>query len=225
MKKRTKIFYCNVALLLLVLSLTGCKGGTNESSKTASSENDSALESQEAADKTQKKKQTNVEEDESVSTKGSEESAKDDSSDTSSSNKESANPSDHALSGYSSEKIEYARVWLQLGPNQEIDELNVRHISAGEPINPNDDTSASYPEDVVQLAGSRLVDGSVTYSSNGDGTIHVYNVPLRWESSADVDKNFMKEYTEGIIKNTKVVDVDPGNNKEIVKLIDIMNIH
>lgn len=160
-----------------------------------------------------------------MSTKGSEESAIDDSSDTSSSNKESANPSDHALSGYSSEKIEYARVWLQLGPNQEIDELNVRHISAGEPINPNDDTSASYPEDVVQLAGSRLVDGSVTYSSNGDGTIHVYNVPLRWESSADVDKNFMKEYTEGIIKNTKVVDVDPGNDKEIVKLIDIMNIH
>ncbi|SES18263.1 hypothetical protein SAMN04487944_12241 [Gracilibacillus ureilyticus] len=74
------------------------------------------------------------------------------------------------LSEYSSEQIEYARVWLQLGPNQEIDELNVWHIEAGEPLNPTDEKSAAYPEDVIQLAGSRLVDGSVTYSGNGDGT-------------------------------------------------------
>ncbi|MCY7793550.1 hypothetical protein MOB28_22120, partial [Bacillus haynesii] len=80
-------------------------------------------------------------------------------------------------------------------------------------------------EDVIQLAGSRLVDGSVTYSSNGDGTINVYNVPLRWDSPADVDKNFMQEYTQGIIKNRKLVHVDPGDNEEIIKLIDIMKVH
>lgn len=63
-------------------------------------------------------------------------------SDLSVGNHEGENP----LSQYSNEQIEYARVWLQLGPNQDIDELNVRHILAGEPINPNDDTSANYPE-------------------------------------------------------------------------------
>lgn len=83
------------------------------------------------------------------------------------------------LGQYTSEQIEYARVWSQLGPNQAIDELNVQHIKAGAPINPNDETSILYPEDVIQLSGSRLVDGVVTYSSNGNGTINVYNVPLR----------------------------------------------
>src|SRR5690606_31259373 len=72
------------------------------------------------------------------------------------------------LDEYSHEQIEYARVWLQLGPNPDIDELNVLHIPAGTPLNPDDETSANYPEDVIQLAGSRLIDGSVTYSGNGD---------------------------------------------------------
>ncbi|WP_289889940.1 hypothetical protein [Virgibacillus pantothenticus] len=47
--------------------------------------------------------------------------------------------------------------------------MNVRHIPAGTPLNPDDETSVNYPEDVIQLVGSRLVDGS-TYSSNVDGT-------------------------------------------------------
>lgn len=65
------------------------------------------------------------------------------------------------LSQYSTEQIEYARVWQQLGANQEIDGLYVQQIPEGTPLN---------PEDVIQLAGSCLVDGSVTYSGNGDGT-------------------------------------------------------
>ncbi len=104
---------------------------------------------------------------------------------------------------YSPLQIEYARIWLQLGENQQIDELNVRRIPAGALVNPDDHTSARYPEDVTQLAGSRLVDGSVTYSSNGDGTIQVYNVPLRWESREDTDQGEMKEVTEEMIRHTK----------------------
>lgn len=67
--------------------------------------------------------------------------------------------------------------------------MYVRHIPAGEPINHNDDTSANYSEDVIQLSGSRLVDGSVTYSGNGDGTINVYNVPLRGMAITLLGKN------------------------------------
>ncbi|MFD2045219.1 hypothetical protein ACFSTA_16160 [Ornithinibacillus salinisoli] len=220
MKKITMIFCCNVALLLLV----GCANDTNEESEKDISENDSALESED---------ESNLDEegDESKSTTGSGESATGDSNDTSSqetSNEDSNNTSEEdLLSEYSAAEIEYARVWLQLGPNQDLDELNVRHIPAGEQINPNDDTSATYPEDVIQLAGSRLVDGSVTYSGNGDGTINVYNVPLRWDSndSADVDEDFMKEYTEGIIEDAELVYVDPNDDEEIIELIDIMKIH
>ncbi len=125
------------------------------------------------------------------------------------------------LSQYSSEQIEYARVWLQLGPNQEIDELNVRKISAGVPINPDDETSANYPEDVIQLAGSRLVDGSVTYSGNGDGTINVYNVPLRWDGNYPAGEDFYKD----IIENTKQVSIEPGNDEKIIALIKLQIVH
>ena len=227
MKKLTKVFCFNVALLMLV----GCFGNTNEESTTDSSENSSVLESTEE-DKT--------ETDESTSTSGLEELDTDDakditpeeSADSTSSEKADLNGSDkeekeNTLSQYSSEQIEYARVWLQLGPNQEIDELNVRQIPAGEPINPDEDTSASYPEDVIQLAGSRLVDGSVTYSGNGDGTINVYSVPLRWESSVpeeDLDENYWSNYTQSIINDAALIYVDPGNDGEIIELIEVLNV-
>lgn len=233
MKKLRNIFYCNVVLMLLVLLLVGCMGGKEETSN-----NDSALQSEENNNETKDSNQ--IAKDESEATTGSEESitknsnenaskesSADESKETSSEGQknEANSEKDNVLAEYSSEKIEYARVWLQLGANQEIDELNVRHISAGEPLNPNDDTSAGYPEDVIQLAGSRLVDGSVTYSGNGDGTIKVYNVPLRWDSSDDLSKGVMREVTENIIKNTKTVYVDTGDSEKIKRLIDIMAVH
>ncbi|MCY9089341.1 hypothetical protein [Bacillus mojavensis] len=233
MKKLRNIFYCKAVLMLLVLLLVGCMGGKEEKSN-----NDSSLHSEENNNETDDSNQ--ISKDESETTTGSEksvtndsnenaskESSTDESQETSSEEirNEEKSQKDNVLAEYSSEKIEYARVWLQLGANQEIDELNVRHISAGEPINPNDDTSASYPEDVIQLAGSRLVDGSVTYSGNGDGTIKVYNVPLRWDSSDDVSKGVMREVTEDIIKNAKTVHVDTGDSEKIKRLIDIMAIH
>ncbi|MEC1545807.1 hypothetical protein [Bacillus halotolerans] len=233
MKKLRNIFYSNVVMMLLVLLLVGCMGGKEEKSN-----NDSALQSEKKNNETEDSNQ--IAKDESEATTGSEKSGTKNSNEnasTESSTDESKETSlegqknevnsekDNVLAEYSSEKIEYARVWLQLGANQEIDELNVRHISAGEPINPNDDTSAGYPEDVIQLAGSRLVDGSVTYSGNGDGTIKVYNVPLRWDSSDDLSKGVMREVTENIIKNAKTVYVDTGDSEKIKRLIDIMTIH
>ncbi|MEC1634991.1 hypothetical protein P9D98_09915 [Bacillus mojavensis] len=233
MKKLRNIFYCNAVLMLLVLLLVGCMGGKEEKLN-----NDSSLQSEENNNETNDSNQ--ISKDESETTTGSEESVTNDSNENASKESstdesqetsseeirnEEKSQKDNVLAEYPSEKIEYARVWLQLGANQEIDELNVRHISAGEPINPNDDTSAGYPEDVIQLAGSRLVDGSVTYSGNGDGTIKVYNVPLRWDSSDDVSKGVMREVTENIIKNAKTVYVDTGDSEKIKRLIDIMAIH
>ncbi|MCO4851869.1 hypothetical protein [Bacillus vallismortis] len=224
MKKLGKIFYCNAALLLLALLLAGCAGSKDGESKQTSNDDTAAQTDENHHDNEDSNK---ISKDESEPTTGSEESTTVKSDDTSSekTKNEENDKEDDALAAYSSEKIEYARVWLQLGPNQEIDELNVRHISAGEPINPNDDTSASYPEDVIQLAGSRLVDGSVTYHGNGDGTIHVYNVPLRWDSADDLEQGVMREETENIMNNKKTVYVKTGDNKKIKRLIDMMVIH
>ncbi len=196
----------------MLIGIIGCAGNTDEASTNDSSENNSDLVST-AEDTT--------ETEESTSTSGGEESTTttDDENDTSSEG--SIVGDEETLSQYSSEQIEYARIWLQLGPNQEIDELNVRHIHAGEPINDNDDSSASYPEDVIQLAGSRLVDGSVTYSGNGDGTINVYDVPLRWDGEYPAEKNFYKD----IIGNTELVHVDPNSGEEIIELIKLLNVH
>ncbi len=200
-----------------MILLAGCTDSKNGEAQQPSNQA-SAVQSDEKH--TEPEESTKIRKDEAEPITESEESATKAANETSSAEEKSKE--DNVLAAYSSEKIEYARVWLQLGPNQEIDELNVRHISAGEPINPNDDTSASYPEDVTQLAGSRLVDGSVT---NGDGTIHVYNVPLRWDSADDVEKGVMREVTENIIKNRKTVYVDTGDNEKIKRIIDIMKIH
>lgn len=126
------------------------------------------------------------------------------------------------LAAYSTEEIEYARIWLQFGPNPEVEELYVEKIPAGTPINDLDEGSLEYPEDVVQLRGVRLVDGIVTYSSNGDGTINLYNVPARWENPETYgnDSEVMEEETRKIIENTKTEYVNPGENTEVAEMAD-----
>ncbi|MCX2736906.1 hypothetical protein CHR37_16575 [Bacillus velezensis] len=204
MKKRTKIFYCHAAVLLVFMT-AGCTGGNDdEPGHSSSPAGGSSINKAETASAAEKNEPVNKD-----------------------SHHVSADKSepDNMSADYSPLQIEYARIWLQLGENQQIDELNVRRIPAGALVNPDDHTSARYPEDVTQLAGSRLIDGSVTYSSNGDGTIQVYNVPLRWESREDTDQGVMKEVTEEMIRHTKKVSVDTGDNEKIRRLINIMSIH
>jgi hypothetical protein len=124
-----------------------------------------------------------------------------------------------ALSEYSSREIEYARVWLQIAGNKDTEELNVEHISAGEQVNPYDDDSVNYPEDVISLGGKIIADGVVVYSGNGDGTINLYNVPSHWPSYKQIDKS-MEEYTKDIIKNTNQIYIEPGDDEEVIKLIE-----
>lgn len=233
MKMLTKGLYINFALFMLVGMLAGCASKTNEEATTDSSENSSVLGStEEVTTETDESSSTSVlkgTDTDDANDISSEKTVNNDSVSIQSENSDSSvgdndREDKETLSQFSSEQIEYARIWLQLGPNQEIDELNVRHISAGEPVNIYDETSANYPKDVVILEGSRSVDGSVTYSSNGDGTINVYNVPSHWASPAQVEENFMKEYTEDIIKNTKLVYVDPGDDKKIIELIKMLNV-
>ena len=214
MKKPTRTFYFYGALFLLSGMLVGCVGDKGEESTADSSESSLVLEPTEDAStgelgETENEEATDIGE-ESVNNSA-------ESSDSHVGDKQDI----ETLTEYSNEQVEYARIWLQLGVNQVIDELNVRHIPAGTPLNPDDNTSANYPEDVIQLAGSRLVDGSVTYSSNGNGSINVYNVPLRWDGIYPAGEKF---YT-GIVKNTKLVNVNPGNDEKVIELINLLHVH
>ena len=236
MKRGTKIFYYNVALLMLVLLLVGCSDSADEEADAGTNEDVSASEPVKETDEAKENNQVEENSKNGEPSAESEETIRNDSIETPSeetSNGESTiatgNEEENSLSTYSSEEIEYARVWLQLGPNQEIDELNVLHIPAGEPLNPDDNTDVKYPEDVIQLSGSRLVDGSVTYSGNGDGTINIYNVPLRWYGGFsppdDLDKNDVIAEMENIIENTELVYIEPGMDEEVIDLIELLNIH
>lgn len=206
--KKNKLMSIVTLLAIVLVGTSACANTSNEApteanpSKSGAVEgnNDGSVDASASAD------------DEELDTTSSEQNA----SEQKTQKNESVNP----LSQYSNEHIEYARVWLQLGPNQDIDELNVRHIPAGEPINPDDDTSADYPEDVIQLAGSRLVDGSVTYSGNGDGTITVYNVPLRWDGNYPAGEDFYLD----ILANTKRVSIDPNEDEKVIALIKLINV-
>ncbi|MED4345409.1 hypothetical protein [Heyndrickxia coagulans] len=225
MKKQKKILGWNISLILLILMLVGCSTNSHEQSKSTPSKEKStsvANTTTEQKDSSNKDSDltTNKSETGAYSSSGDNSNSKDNSSDKAEKEKPNKIGNDD-LSNYSSQEIEYARVWLQLGPNQNIDELNVYRIPAGTPLNSKDETSAKYPKDVTQLAGSRLVDGSVTYSSNGNGTINVYNVPLRWDGKYPAGEKLYND----IIKNTKLVRVDTGDRKKIIQLIKIMNIH
>lgn len=224
MKKQIKIFYCNVSLLLLFLLLVGCTTDTNNEAKKAPSQQHPAAQSK--TNDAEGSRSIEKKGDESEPVTASENTTSDAPNQTYSKEKreddsDHTSENDNKLTEYSSEEIEYARIWLQLGIIKEIDELNVRRITSGEPINPEDKTSINYPENVIQLSGSRLVDGSVTYSDNGNGTINVYNIPLRWDGDYPAGEKFYKN----IIANKKQVQIDPGVDKKVIDLINKINIH
>lgn len=248
MKKLSKMSYMYSVLILLVLVLTGCTNNTNEESNSNSSETatasasnqqetkeeDEAFKTNDNSESEADSEATAADKSEGNSTDTSETEELNQSSEDTRTSEDSTNTyvskEDDPLAQYSSEEIEYARVWLQLGPNQQIDGLYVRHIPAGTTLEPDHFPIVSYPEDVVKLSGSRIVDGSVTYSSNGDGTINVYNVPLpgRWYGGSPtppegLDEETMREELEDIINNTELVYINPGKDEAVKKLIELIS--
>lgn len=221
----------HIVLIFALLLISGCSESSNKNIDDQEQEQNEKLEVEEDNVKKEVKNEvehenndkkdveTEVKEEEQYNEKSSKINLSE--SSTKDSNLDEEQEIEDNLSNYSSSQIEYARVWLQLGPNQEIDQLYVQHIPAGTPLNPNDETSLSYPEDVIQLYGSRLVDGSVTYSGNGDGTINVYNVPLRWDGVYPAGE----EFYQNIIENTRLIYIDPNDDDKVIKFIKILNVN
>lgn len=221
----------HIVLIFALLLISGCSESSNKNIDDQEQEQNEKLEVEEDnvkkevknevehEDNDKKDVETEVKEEEQYNEKSSKINLSE--SSTKDNNLDEEQEIEDNLSNYSSSQIEYARVWLQLGPNQEIDQLYVQHIPAGTPLNPNDETSLSYPEDIIQLYGSRLVDGSVTYSGNGDGTINVYNVPLRWDGVYPAGE----EFYQNIIENTRLIYIDPNDDDKVIKFIKILNVN
>lgn len=240
MKKHIKFSCSSLLLLSLIFLLIACSDNTNDEENPDSVTDETAEEPGVADDEDLPDREEsdnpsetdNSSEDSSennTDNQPSEETETDASEDSSVEDEEAGN--DQALSDYSSEEIEYARVWLQLGPNQDIDELYVEHIPAETPLDPNDEENdVSYPEDVIQVSGSRIADGMITYSGNGDGTINVYDIPYgnRWYGGLprpdDVDLEEVQEDMREMIENTETVTIDPGEDEEVMNIIEKMYI-
>ncbi|MHD0447178.1 hypothetical protein ACY2C7_12310 [Staphylococcus cohnii] len=128
------------------------------------------------------------------------------------------------LNNFSTEKIEYARVWYQLISTKNdlkgIRNVYVTKIPKGSKVNPQAQDSAVYKEDVVKLEAPMKAGGSVTYSSNGDGSINVYNsIPYKWESPQNSDYSQMDKITRKAIEdNVETIYIKPHDNKTVAKL-------
>ncbi|WP_066190467.1 hypothetical protein [Gracilibacillus timonensis] len=222
MKKFTTSIYNSFALIILILVLAGC---ANEQEETeANPEQEPALEEETTSQDEQDDESSTADRSENDATDETD-TTEETTSTTDTENDEPNSANDSALSAYSSEEIEYARVWLQLGDNQDIEAVDVTRIPAGTSLNPGEeDIDVSYPEDVIQLRGSRIVDGMITYSGNGDGTINVYNIPYRWYGGLsrpdNVTADDIQQEREEIIENTELVEIDPGNDEEVINIID-----
>lgn len=204
-------------IFIAALSLIACSNDTEQPDEVDKENMNQAKEEQEYTEENDLEKEEN--QSEITSEPEESDSEQSDSSKTISKENHSSEKT-NVLLNYSSEEIEYARVWLQFGANQDIENLHVKHILAGTPLNPADNTSADYPEDVVQLSGDRLVDGVVTYSGNGNGTINEYKIPKRWDGKNPAGK----ETYEEIIDNAQQMYIQPGDDEKVKSLITILEI-
>lgn len=213
--KKTHIIL--TSLLAIVLLLVACNDDTNQENNNANAgqqTNENQTEENDTSNFKENEPDSDMTPDQNQNANESESSQANNTSNSSDNNEE--NP----LSTYTTQEIEYARVWLELGDNQTIDTLYAQQIPAGEPLNPDDETSLDYPEDVVQLSGERLIDGVITYSSNGDGTVNIYNVPKRWDGENPAGADFY----QNIIDETTQQSIDPGEDDQVEDLIQKLEI-
>lgn len=215
-----KIIIATFAMGLLVL-LASCSNETPENNKTeeksVSTDNTSNSDKDKSENHNDNNKQNEQQTEQQNTNKNSNERNQSDQG-----KNETTNEDEGILNQYNNEEIEYARVWDQLGPmKNNMDGMNtlyVKKLPKGSKVNPQAEDSAVYKEDVVKLEAPMRAGGSVTYSSNGDGTINVYKkVPYNWRDSSS-DANMKEATTQAIEENVETVTVNQGDDQTIADL-------
>lgn len=214
MKKKVSII---ILVSTMVLFLGACSNKKNENSKEKLKEQATFSSTKEKESEIKEESSTEIE----IQPAESEKSEGNDS------------VSSVSLNEYSEEQIEYSRVWLQLMEEimsneayTGLETLYVDKMDAGAPLNGSEDTDLYYPVDVVKLSGSRKIDGNVTYKSNKDGTITVYDFPVIWDNSIkeylEQNKISPSTYAQSIISDGHIVEIGIGNSEKIKDIIDVM---
>ena len=196
----------------------------NNSSDTNTSENKDNEASNEIDEKTNTSDSADNSESSNKQNKEKNDNKKQEKNNDSNKKQQSTDKNKSYLNNFNSKEIEYARVWYQLISTRNdlkgIKNVYVTEIPKGSKVNPQAKNSAIYKEKVVKLEAPMRAGGSVTYSSNGDGTINVYNnIPYKWENSQNSDYNQMNKITKKAIEeNIETVYIKPYDNKTVAKL-------
>lgn len=212
-----------ISIAGLLVILVGCNSNSNSSSDTITSQskdNETQNKNEEtntsdSGDNTESSKKQNKEQNDNK---------KQQKNNDSNENQQSIDKNKSYLNDFNSEEIEYARVWYQLISTRNdlkgIRDVYVTEIPKGSKVNPQAQNSAVYKENVVKLEAPMRAGGSITYSSNGDGTINVYNnIPYKWESSQTSDYSKMDKVTRKAIEdNIETIYIKPHDNKQVAKL-------
>lgn len=196
----------------------------NNSSDTNTSENKDNEASNEIDEKTNTSDSADNSESSNKQNKEKNDNKKQEKNNDSNKKQQSTDKNKSYLNNFNSKEIEYARVWYQLISTRNdlkgIKNVYVTEIPKGSKVNPQAQNSAIYKEKVVKLEAPMRAGGSVTYSSNGDGTINVYNnIPYKWENSQNSDYSQMNKITKKAIEeNIETVYIKPYDNKTVAKL-------
>ncbi|EJX16548.1 hypothetical protein SOJ_28100 [Staphylococcus sp. OJ82] len=212
-----------ISIAGLLVILVGCNSNSNSSSDTITSQSkdketqnkNEETNTSDSGDNTESSKKQNKEQNDNK---------KQQKNNDSNENQQSTDKNKSYLNDFNSEEIEYARVWYQLISTRNdlkgIRDVYVTEIPKGSKVNPQAQNSAVYKENVVKLEAPMRAGGSITYSSNGDGTINVYNnIPYKWESSQTSDYSKMDKVTRKAIEdNIETIYIKPHDNKQVAKL-------
>ena len=219
-----------ILIVSLSVILVSCNNNDSEhhNDNNSSDTNTSENKDNEASNEIDEKTNTSDSEDNSESSnkqnKEQNDNKKQEKNNDSNKKQQSTDKNKSYLNNFNSKEIEYARVWYQLISTRNdlkgIKNVYVTEIPKGSKVNPQAKNSAIYKEKVVKLEAPMRAGGSVTYSSNGDGTINVYNnIPYKWENSQNSDYSQMNKITKKAIEeNIETVYIKPYDNKTVAKL-------
>lgn len=210
-----------ISIAGLLVILVGCNSNSSSDTNTSQSKDNETQNKNEetntsdSSDNTESSKKQNKEQNDNK---------KQEKKSDSNENQQSTDKNKSYLNNFNSEEIEYARVWYQLISTRNdlkgIRDVYVTEIPKGSKVNPQAQNSAVYKENIVKLEAPMRAGGSITYSSNGDGTINVYNnIPYKWESSQTSDYSQMDKVTRKAIEdNIETIYIKPHDNKQVAKL-------
>lgn len=214
-----------ISIVSFLVFLAGCNNKSSENHDNNSSSDTNTSENKDNETQNEPNKKTNTSENrDTKNKKQSDNKDQEKKNNDSNESHQSTDKNKSYLNNFSTKKIEYARVWYQLISTKNdlkgIRNVYVTKIPKGSKVNPQAQDSAVYKEDVVKLEAPMKAGGSVTYSSNGDGSINVYNsIPYKWESPQNSDYSQMDKITRKAIEdNVETIYIKPHDNKTVAKL-------